>query len=183
MELAESLVLRCYHLPVYDWTPLSQDPCWRSSVTWLPNVQHKSNLLLHMSIHPVGLSRQLGSSYLEYEVWNPGNTIQMAPSAVSARVTLCHDPLRHSSWLTICSHFFLHFSQNIFSQKGDKIRGFYRCYHAKPVHSGLYVHVTHWLVPCTVGVVGSARSIGSSDANQLFVARFRCPLNVHFFLL
>ena len=113
MELAESLVLRCYHLPVYDWTPLSQDPCWTCSVTWLPNVQHKSNLLLHMSTHPAWLTSLLGSSYLEYEVWNPGNTIQMAPGAVSMRVTLCYDLLRHSPWLTICPQ---HFSYTFFGK-------------------------------------------------------------------
>ena len=32
MRLAEQLVPRSYHLSDYDWTPLSQNPCWKATI-------------------------------------------------------------------------------------------------------------------------------------------------------
>ena len=38
MRLAEKPVPRSYHLQDYDWTPLSQNPCWKASIFTSPDV-------------------------------------------------------------------------------------------------------------------------------------------------
>ena len=37
MRLAEQLVPRSYHLWDYDWTPLSQNPCWKATISTSPD--------------------------------------------------------------------------------------------------------------------------------------------------
>ena len=93
MGLAEQLVPRSYHLLAYDWTPLSQDPCWNATIftssdvpcIWIgPRAQH------HM-LHWLGCPKSDGPVVLK-QISNDGrdksfvDDLNMERGSVSMRV-------------------------------------------------------------------------------------------------
>ena len=117
MQLADTLVLRCYHLPVYDWTPLSQDPCWRCSVIcadWLCRTRQTITACVHSS----RLSQKTTGFIIAWigrlKSWE--NDSEGSGCCKCWEWSLYHDPLRHSPRLTICPPLFkkMFFIKNVF---------------------------------------------------------------------
>ena len=112
MQLADTLVLRCYHLPVYDWTPLSQDPCWRCSVIrafWMCRTRQTFTAYVHSS----RLSQKTTGFIIAWigrlKSWE--NDPEGSGCCKCWEWSLYHDPLRHSPRLTICPPSFINFIQ------------------------------------------------------------------------
>ena len=132
MQLADTLVLRCYHLPVYDWTPLSQDPCWRCSVIcadWMCRTRQTITACVHSS----RLSQKTTGFIIAWigrlKSWE--NDSEGSGCCKCWEWSLYHDPLRHSPRLTICPPLFLKVWKNVFEKLKNVITEamtFWRCW-------------------------------------------------------
>ena len=96
-------MLWCYHLPVYDWTPLSQDPCWRCCVIcafWMCRTRQTITACVHSS----RLSQKTTGFIIAWigrlKSWE--NDPEGSGCCKCWEWSLYHDPLRHSPRLTIC---------------------------------------------------------------------------------
>ena len=106
MRLAEKLIPRSYHLLNYDWTPLSRNPCWLSSVVhqvcW-----HKPTCRSLPWCFRAFISATITwgqSSFRSMEMINLLYTTDSNPSIVSAESSLCVT----IHWCSSCVLWFVH---------------------------------------------------------------------------